>query len=105
ATGAEINPHAMIEAQKIYEHFIKNLDPDDFLTGTMDENNDRAQAIDKFEFLSGHTIRKYDPQVRTTILPVFLALATVSDDFRAVLAKKELPKTERGEVVGMDSAI
>lgn len=106
ATEAHVNPQAMTEAQKLYSHLLDGLTQEDFMTGLGDEMNDRAQAVEKFEFVSGHTQSgKVDPSGRTTLLPAFMALAMVDDGFRALLAKKQMPEKIREQVVGMDSAI
>jgi GGDEF domain-containing protein len=106
ATEAQVNPQAMTEAQELYSHLLDGLTQEDFMTGLGDEMNDRAQAVEKFEFVSGHTQSgKTDPSGRTTLLPAFMALALVDDGFRALLAKKQMPEKIREQVVGMDSAI
>lgn len=106
ATEAKLNPQAMIEAQKIYQHFLKGLSQSDFRTNLGDENADNDQARQKFDFISGHTqSSENDPSGRSTLLPVFMALATVSDEFRAILGQKQLPEKIAKQVVGMDSAL
>jgi GGDEF domain-containing protein len=106
ATEAQVNPRAMTEAQELYSHLLDGLTQEDFMTGLGDEMNDRAQAVEKFEFVSGHTQSgKTDSSGRTTLLPSFIALAMVDDGFRALLAGKQMPEKIRKQVVGMDSAI
>jgi GGDEF domain-containing protein len=106
ATEAKVNPQAMIEAQKIYQHFLKGLNQSDFRTNQGDENADIEQARQKFDFISGHTqSAENDPSGRSTLLPVFMALATVNDEFRALLGQKQLPEKIASQVVGMDSAL
>jgi hypothetical protein len=73
ATEAAIDPQAMSMAQTLYVHVASNLN-----------------AQDKFGILAnGGT----DAQGRSSILPVFLALAMVNDDFRELLAAMPLPKS------------
>lgn len=106
ATEASVNPQSMIEAQELYSHFLRGLKQGDFLTGLGDEMNDRAQAKEKFDFISGHTqSSKEDPSGRSTLLPSFLALAAVDDGFRSVLGGKSLPEKVGKQVVGLDSAL
>lgn len=106
ATEAKLNPQVMMEAQSIYEHLLDGLKQSDFLTGKLDAQNDAAQALEKYNFISGHTqSAKNDPTGRSTLLPSFLALAAVDDNFRAVLAKKDMPEKIGKQVVGLDSAL
>lgn len=106
ATEARVNPHAMTEAQRVYSHLLEGLTQEDFLTGVGDEMNDRAQAVEKFEFVSGHTQSgEKDSTGRTTLLPAFMALAMVDEGFRSMLSGKQMPEKIGERVVGMDSAI
>lgn len=106
ATEAHVNPQAMTEAQAVYSHLLDGLTQEDFMTGVGDEMNDRAQAVEKFEFVSGHTQSSgKDPSGRTTLLPAFMALAMVDDGFRSLLSQKQMPEKIQQQVVGMDSAI
>jgi hypothetical protein len=105
ATEAQINPHMMIEAQKIFDHFLNNLTQQDFMTGHRNYQYDADQANDKFQFISGHTLRHTDTLGRSSMLPVFLALATVSENFRKVLATKNILSAQNEDVVGLDSAL
>lgn len=104
-TEAKINPQSMIEAQKLYDHFLETVDYNKFLTENQDENVDTAQAKEKFDFLAGHIFQKNDLSNRSTLLPVFVALAMTNDTFREVLAKTELAKKETPGIVGLDTAI
>ena len=105
-TEAQLNPHAMIAAEKLYNHFIQNVTPEDFLKGNVhNPDGDYAQATDKLEFLLGRTFKTWDKKNRSSILPVFVALAATSPELREVLARKEMPRTTRQRVVGMDTAL
>lgn len=105
ATEGQINPHVMIEGQKIFDHFLKNMKQSDFLTGDRDEAYDRDQAKDKFEFLSGHTMRIDDSKGRSSVLPVFMALAMTSENFRQVLVEKNMPEVKGQPITGLDTAL
>lgn len=73
ATEATIDPHSMAMAQTLYVHVAGSLN-----------------VQDKFGILANGGV---DAQGRSSILPVFLALAMVNDDFRQLLATMPLPKS------------
>jgi hypothetical protein len=94
ATNAQINPNAMQMAQKLYVHTIQNLDYRDLMKDPKSNDpNDEAQAQEKYRFLTGQFGLKQDVAGRSSLLPVFMALAMADSEFRAVLAKLPMPKT------------
>jgi hypothetical protein len=93
ATEAAIDPNAMATAQTLYTHVVKNLTPD-MLVDEDDVDPGRAQntAQRRYDVLVGNRLTLTDQSKRSSLLPVFLALAMVNDPLRQALAKIEVPK-------------
>lgn len=86
---SKMNPTALVRAQEIYTAVLDQLDEQSFekLAG-----NDPMTSITKYRVLLGMGASRKDAKGRSSILPAFLALAAVSDEFRSVLNQLELPK-------------
>ena len=104
ATEAKIDPNALAAAQRMYQHVTKNLKVEDFMADPTD-NNQRYYAQQKFDAIHGVGITEVDNAGRTTLLPAFLALAITNDEFRAVLAKMDLPTTEKNNDGTLDALL
>lgn len=94
STEANIDPNSMAAVQQIYSHVMKNLSPESFMKDP--DSTDAGVydlAAEKFDVLSGKFLVTRDLAGRSSLLPAFLALATVNDEFREVLSKIALPKT------------
>ena len=102
ATEAKVDPNAMAAAQRMYQHVTKNLKVEDFMA---DPNGNRYYAQQKFDAIHGVGITQVDNAGRTTLLPAFLALAITNDEFRAVLAKMDLPTTEKNNDGTLDAVL
>lgn len=92
ATEADIDPNALAGAQELYTHVVKNLKVEDFMADP--ESLDPAMryyAQEKFDAVMGRYLTRNDWKGRTSLMPSFLALAVVSDEFRAILNKMPLP--------------
>ena len=106
ATEARIDPNSMAAAQKLYSHVVKNLSVEDFMANPDSQNPaDRYYAQEKYNSIMGNYLTEMDIHGRSTLLPSFLALATVNDEFRAVLQKMELPRTERNQDGTLDALL
>lgn len=106
ATEAKIDPNAMTAAQELYTHTMKRLSYQDFMADPDSTNpNDEAIAREKFDVLSGKYLVAQDGGGRSTLMPAFLALATVSPEFRAVLAKIDLPKSAHKTAGTLDALL
>ncbi|QEM41168.1 virion RNA polymerase [Pseudomonas phage Zuri] len=106
ATEARIDPNSMAAAQKLYSHVVKNLSVEDFMANPDSQNPaDRYYAQEKYNSIMGNYLTEMDIHGRSTLLPSFLALATVNDEFRAVLQKMELPRTERNQEGTLDAVL
>lgn len=94
STEAAIDPNALAGVQQLYAHTMKGLSIESFMADPdANDPNDRAQAAEKFDVLSGKYLVTRDLAGRSSLLPAFLALATVNDSFRNVLAKMDLPQS------------
>lgn len=98
ATEAKIDANAMAQAQRLYAHVAKQLTVEHFMADpeSLDPAS-RYYAQQKFDAVMGKYLKDFDIKGRSTLMPGFLALATVSDEFRGVLSNIELPKTERNQ--------
>lgn len=106
ATEAEIDPNALARAQELYAHVVKNLTPESFMADPESLNPaDRYYAQEKYDAIVGKHIQKTDAKGRSSLLPAFLALATVSDEFRDVLKTMELPKSEKNKERTLDALL
>lgn len=106
ATKAEIDPSAMAKAQELFVHVTKDLTPKDLMSDpNSSDPNVLARAEAQWDILVGKQKTKLDRQGRSALLPIFLALATVDDGFRAFLAKKALPKAYKNEDRTLDALV
>jgi hypothetical protein len=96
-TQAHIDPSSMARAQELYQHVTKNLMVEHFMKTDpqLDDPNDRYQAQQKYNMVMGDFGTSTDKAGRSSLMPVFLGLAMVNDDFRSVLQKMDLPKGEK----------
>lgn len=103
AIEMELNPNSMNRVQDLYIHVTNQLKVEDFLKDSDHTNpNDRYQAQQKFDSIMGNYAVSKDAKGRTTLLPAFLALAAVNDDFRAVLARMQVPASEKNKTDNLD---
>ena len=94
STEAQFDGNVMAVAQKMYAHVVKNLTVEHFMPEvTNNQDRDYYYALQKFNAIVGKHSIGNDTLNRSTLMPSFLALATVNDEFRAILAGMELPKT------------
>ena len=103
-TEAYLNPNALTRIQEIYDHAIKNLTVESFMPAvSRDPSVDRYYAQEKFNTIIGNYITEYDEQGRSTLLPSFVALAAVNDNFRKVLSEIGLPKSIKSTEKTLDA--
>lgn len=106
ATEASIDPNALVKAQELYAHVVKNLTVDDFIPeGSLDPEQDRYYAQEKYNSIMGNFLTEVDAKNRSTLLPSFLGLAIVNDDFRRVLSNIEVPKTQKLPGENLDNVL
>lgn len=93
------NSTAMVTMQKLYEHTMKNLDPEMFRKFPGTENvADETIAQTKFNFLAGNLDVFADLEGgATTLLPAFIALAVTNPEFREILSKIDMPKAGKSD--------
>jgi hypothetical protein len=106
ATEASINPTALAQAQTLYNHVAKTLSVEDFLknpTSTDPQELHRANAM--YSVIVGKSGIGRDAVGRSTLLPMFIALATVSDDFRDVLKKVAVPAAQKNLDTTVDALL
>lgn len=93
-THADLDPNVMNRMQELYSAATKELSPESFLVQPVNPTPaDEAQARDKYDVIMGRKGFGRDAMSRTTLLPSFMALATVNDTMRDVLSKIAVPRT------------
>lgn len=106
ATKARIDPNSMAAAQTLYSHVVKSLSVEDFMSNPDSQNPaDRYYAQEKYNSVMGNYLTEMDIHGRSSLLPTFLALATVNDEFRAILQKMDMPRTSRNDAGTLDAAL
>lgn len=106
ATEAEIDANALARAQELYTHVVKNLTVEHFMADP--ESTDPAMryyAQEKYDSVVGKNLTRTDSKGRTSLLPAFLGLATVSDEFRAVLQQLPVPKRSKNKEGSLDAML
>jgi hypothetical protein len=105
-SAIESDASALARLQEYFSHVEKLLKVEDFLTdpNTQDPNQ-RVLAQMKFNVVMGNYGTQFDALDRSSLLPAFVALATVNDGFRSILAQMEPPKRERGIDRSLDTLI
>ena len=95
ATDAQLDGNAMQRMQDMFTHVSNNLAVQDFLKNPdINDPADNYQAQLKFNVLEGQFSNRRDAYGRSFVLPGFIALAAVNDEFRAILSKMEMPKAK-----------
>lgn len=106
STEAALDSNALTLAQKLYAHVTKQLKVEHFMKDAEGTNPaDRYYAQRKFDSIMGTNLVELDLKGRSTLMPAFLALATVNDEFRAVLAQIDMPASLKMEERSLDAAL
>lgn len=96
ATEAAISPAALSRAQEYYAHVTKNLTVESFMADPDSTNPaDRYYAQQKFDTIMGANNIEFDAQGRSSLLPIFVGLAMVSEEVRNVLANIPVMKADK----------
>ena len=97
-TEMQLDPNVLQRMQTMWTHVQKNLKVEDLKDpNAADQQADDHWANEKFNLLMGKTNRLVDPSGRTSLLPVFIGMSLVSDEFRTLLAKIEPPRSMKGD--------
>lgn len=85
-----VDSSKIIPVQKIYRDFVKDLSVEDFMVNPESDNdpNDRVQALRKYELLVGRSDIIRDENLRSSLLPMFIGLATTSPELRGILSSR-----------------
>lgn len=106
ASQAKLDSNSMAGADMLYQHVLKNLEPEHFMA---DENStnpaDYYHAKQKYDAVVGNTRAITDVLGRETLMPVFLALSVASPDMRAALAKLPVPKANKEAGASLDAML
>lgn len=106
ATQAHIDSNSLNRAQELYASVTKNLKVEDFMDpNSPDPDSDRHYAQEKYNSVVGNNLTLIDRHNKSSLLPVFLALANVNDEFRKVLSKMESPKTKQLSSDSLDNIL
>lgn len=106
AIATKLDSNALSRVQDIYTHVIDNLKVENLMRDPNANNpNDRWQAQQKFDVITGAYAAKIDKLGRSDRLPTFLALAQTSKEFRDYLYNVKPPKAERNMEGTLDAAL
>ena len=87
----KLNSASLARMQDVFSTVIDKITVDDFLTNQGDPGADRYQAQMKYDALTGVGVTTNDRRGRTSLLPNFIALATVDNQFRSILRGMTFP--------------
>ena len=106
ATNAKVNTNSMSAIQDIYSHVMENLKIEDFMKDrTANEAADRYQAQMKYDTLTGVFGTKTDSNKRSNLVPTFLALAMVDEQFRSIINGMTKPAKFKSSRESMDGIL
>lgn len=106
ATEASIDPNSLARAQELYTHVSKNLTVEHFMDDPeSDDPSARYYAQEKYDALMGKYLTATDAKGRSSLLPAFLGLAVVSDEFREILAKIAVPQKDKNKDGSLDALL
>ena len=106
AVESTIDPTALSEAQALYTHLARTATYQTFMVDPVaNDPNDAAIGLAHYEFLMGQGAIRFDEQKRSSLMPVFMALATVHEGLRASLAKVDLPKSMKNAEGTVDARL
>lgn len=89
-TVKDLDPQVMMGMQNMYQAVQDQLKVEDFNR----DGQEDPWANEKYNIIMGRRDRFYNQDDVSNLLPVFVGLSMVSEDFRRVLANKTLPKTQ-----------
>jgi hypothetical protein len=96
----------MAKAQELYSHVVKQLDVENFMVDPASQDSaDRYYAQAKYDVLVGKTLLEKDAAGRSSLLPVFIALASTNEEFRNILSKMDMPKSDKNVGTTLDTYI
>lgn len=97
-TDAQLDANSTLRMQELFTHVSKHLSLESFMRDpSQNDSADIDQATQKFNILMGKFASRKDAHDRSVVLPAFVALATVNEDFRKILSAMEMPKTKYAE--------
>lgn len=106
ATEIQLDPAALAKAQELYTHVTKTVTVDDFMPeNPVDPQASRYYAQEQYNVIMGNYLTTTDSQGRSSLLPVFVGLAMTNDQFRTVLRKLSLPKSDQADGRTMDGML
>ncbi len=106
ATNAKVNTNSLSAIQDIYSHVMENLKIEDFMHDrTANEASDRYQAQKKYDALTGVFGTKTDTSKRSNLMPTFLALAMVDEQFRSIIAGMKKPEKYKSSRESLDGIL
>lgn len=106
ATNAKVNTNSLSAIQDIYAHVMENLKVEDFMQDRdANEDADRYQAQRKYDALTGVFGTKVDSNNRSNLMPSFLALAMVDEQFRSIIAGMKKPEKYKSDRESLDGIL
>lgn len=103
STEAALNPASIAKAQELYNHVTKQLEVENFMVNPqLNDPADRFYAQEKYDLIMGKTLLVKDSAGRSSLMPVFFALATVDDSFRTILSTMTMPEVAKNTGTTLD---
>lgn len=90
-SGTKLDGNTLSRVSDLYNHFIKTASVEDLMIN----GTNRAIAQEKLNSILGVNMTTKDRYNRSTILPAFLALSMIDDDFREVLSNMKIPSSKK----------
>lgn len=100
----QVDPLSAQHAQKLYLHTLDNMVAEDLIQGDVRDQSAMQQAVERFNVIRGLDSFE-DAHGRGSSLPLFMALASVSQPLREALQKMEMPEKERSSLTGLEQHI
>lgn len=105
--SVDLDPNALARLEELQQHVTKVLTVEDFMDNPNETDVDRLSvdryyARQKYDVVLGNFGVEVDDQDRTSLLPVFAALAITQPEFRDILSRMQLPGKERSSAQGLD---
>lgn len=95
ATEEVIDPIAVGRVYSLYAETVNNLTVDDFTVDTGNPNQDYQDALERFDLITGKRFVRTDEQGRQSVVPLFIAMSIVDQNFADMLNRLDVPKSER----------
>jgi len=92
-TSMDLDGASLVRVQTLFDHVMESLSETSFMTDP-DDQTQKSDAVRKFEFLTGKSLIK-DSRSRSNMMANFLALTSIDEGMRKIVADVALPKDRK----------